>query len=150
MKKFNQVISVEISVDSISELLCNSLSADFKHKEIVAESIVGRMLHDGSLGYLYNSLNGYPCEIDFKEGDEVSSDKYISVYGYWENGNKSYKEINQGIVKKINPYSDKKLMISYLVPNKAGELIEESEWVKHTDWNKIAKFPMDVEASNLI
>jgi hypothetical protein len=142
MKNFNKVITVEVSVDSIANMLLDSMSADFKHKELVAEAIVGRMMNDNSLGYLYNSLNGYPTTIDFQIGDEVSSNSGFRSYGYWtpesiEKNDSCYGYVKSGKIVEINEYGDQKLRIEYQFPNKKGEMDTNTQWVKHTDWNRV-------------
>jgi len=142
MKKFNEVISIQVPVDSIAQKLLDAVNVDFKHREILAEAIVGRMMNDGSLSYLYNSLNGYPCNIDFEIGDELYSNKGLRVYGYFtpesiEKNSSVYGTIQSGRVIAIDPYRDNKLQIQYYVPNKKGEYDTDTQWVSHTDWNKI-------------
>jgi len=147
MKKFNQSISIEISVDSIANLLLNNLHPDFKHKEIVAESIVGRMMNDHSLSYLYNSLNGFPCNVDFQVGDELYSENGIREYGFWtpesiEKNDSVHGTINFVTVVDIDIYRDSKLKIQFQIPNKKGEMINHVQWVNHTAWNKLIPVPL--------
>lgn len=142
MKKFNEVISIQVPVDSIAQKLLDAVNVDFKHREILAEAIVGRMMNDGSLSYLYNSLNGYPCSIDFEIGDELYSDKGFRTYGYWtpesiEQNNSVHGTVNTARVIAIDPYRDNKLQIQYQVPNKKGEYDTDTQWVSHTNWNKV-------------
>lgn len=143
MKKFSQVISIEVPVQSIADLLLNNLHPDFKHKEIVAEAIVGRMMNDNSLGYLYNSLNGYHCNIDFEVGDFITtSGNGLSHYACWtpeslEKRSTVHGYITEGKVININPYSDKKLEIEFLAPDRNGDMKPQTEWIKHTNWNRV-------------
>jgi hypothetical protein len=99
------------------------------------------MLADNSLSFLYNSLNGYPCNIDFQVGDVVNSNNGFQVYGYWtpesiEQNSIVYGYITEGEVVEINPYSNEKLLVKYKVPNKKGDFDINTRWVKHTNWNK--------------
>lgn len=142
MKKFNKIISIEVQVDSIAQLLLDNLNPEFKHKEIVAEAIVGRMMNDGSLSFLYNSLNGYPCDINFKIGDELITESPLRVYGHWtpesiEKNDTVYGNVSQVKICDINPYADNKLCIEYQVPNRKGELVRQTQWVNHLNWSKI-------------
>ena len=143
MKKFNQVISIEVAVDTIADLLLANMNPDFKHKEIVAEAIVGRMMNDSSLSFLYNSLNGYPCTIDFKVDDEIKAVKPMRIYGFWTpesiaNNDSCYGDVLDAKIIEINVYSNQKLNIEYLVPDKKGVMQKQTKWVNHTEWNKIA------------
>lgn len=140
MKRFNKVITIEVSVDSIAEQLLDTISPEFKHREILAEAIIGRMERDNSLSYLYNSLNGYPCDIDFKIGDEVRTENPMRIYGYWtlesiEKNDSIYNDVYTAKVVEINPYADEKLKIQFDVPGKTGQLTPQTKWVRHTDWN---------------
>jgi len=142
MKNFNQVITVQVSVNSIAQQLLDTMSPDFKHRELVTESIIGRMFNDGSLSYLYNSLNGYSASIDFQIGDEVSSADGFRTYGYWtpesiEKGDTCLGYVKSGRVVEINEYSDKKIKIECQVPNKKGGFDVNTQWVNHLDWNRV-------------
>lgn len=71
MKKFNKVISVEVSVDAIAQQLLKSFDPQFPHREMLTETIIGMNLNNGSLGLIYNNLAGYSNDPDFKVGQEV-------------------------------------------------------------------------------
>jgi hypothetical protein len=143
MKQFNKVITVEVSVDTIANQLLDSMSMDFKHRELVAESIIGRMLNDNSLTFLYNSLNGYACDINFEKGDDLcANDGGFSEYGYWtpesiEQNNSVMQYIKSVQVVEVDVYRDNKLLVEYYVPNKEGINVRNTKWVNHTRWSKI-------------
>lgn len=141
MKKFTETISIEVPVQSIADLLLSNMHPDFAHKENVAEAIVGRMMNDNSLTYLYNALNGYPCSVDFQIGDVITSEKGVYTWGYWTDESIEANDTVQGKVTigkivEINPYKNAKLKIEFNVPNKKGGHDVRYEWVKHTDWNR--------------
>ena len=148
MKKFNQVISIEVPVQSIADLLLSNLHPDFQHKEIVAEAIVGRMMNDNSLGYLYNSLNGFPLTLDFEIGDKISTQgSGFAHYAYWteetiEKRSTVHNYITEGTVVYIDPYKDKKLKIEFFAPDREGNMKPQTEWVKHTDWNRSVPYSL--------
>jgi hypothetical protein len=78
MKKFNKVIQVEVSVDTIAEKLLETMAPDFKHREQVVEAIIGAMVEHEELhkiAPLYNALNGFSNDINFKAGDKVKLNK---------------------------------------------------------------------------
>lgn len=142
MKHFNQIITVEVPVNAIANMLLDSMNPEFKHKELVVEAIVGRMLNDNSLTFLYNSLNGYPCEIDFQVGDTVRSNTGLQVYAYWtpesiEKNNTCYGIVTEATIVEVDPYRDDKLRIEYNLPNKKGGFDKADKWVKHTNWNRV-------------
>lgn len=143
LKKFNQTISIQVEVDTIAQQLLEAMNPEFKHSTIVVESIVGRMIQDGSLSFLYNSLNGYKAEIDFTINEVVvAKGDGLRVYGFWtpesiKNNDTVYGNVTSAVVKNINPYANEKLCIEYSVPQKDGTHKLESRWVNHTSWNKI-------------
>jgi hypothetical protein len=144
MKKFNESIQIEVSVDTIANMLLNSMKDDFKHRELVAESIVGRMLAEdkSALSKLYNSLNGYLDEINFSVGDVVVPSS-LTAYGYWEpadeNGVKtsSRKSVPSAVVKEINTYARSAIKLEYQIPKKDGTMDTETTNIHHTDCKKI-------------
>lgn len=143
MKSFNQVITVQVSVDSIANQLLEAMNPEFKHRELVTEAVIGRMMNDNSLSYLYNSLNGYNNSIDFQIGDEVSSVNGFRAYGYWtpesiEKNDTVYGSVKNGKVVEINEYADKKIKIEYQIPTKTGDFTTQFQWVDHKEWNKVA------------
>ena len=148
MKNFNQEIQVTVAVDTIAEMLLNSFAPDAKHREIIAEAIVGRMLSSdkAGLGFLYNSLNGYPCTVNFKVGDEVML-KDHRAYAYWtpksiEEKSSVYGDVVSATVVAIDEYSDKKLKVEYAVPGRDGLPKIESEWLNHTKCSRIPVGPV--------
>jgi hypothetical protein len=138
MKSFNQVITVKVSVDTIAKNLLNQINSDFKHRELIVESIIGGMLNEDVLGYLHNSLNGYTEEINFKVGDKVKTDRG-GIMHYVGNDR---KEFNQGTVKDIDHYKRNKLLIEVQLPDESYY----SEWCNHVYWDVIPnlkRLPID-------
>ena len=127
MKKFNKTITVEVEVDAIAEMLLKSMAPDYKHGEMLTEAIIGTSLEKKTIGLIYNSLNGYTNDINFKVGDVVSSDE-DTHYSYaqmpvespanpelaqqtkWQH--KNVPTVNATVVD-INVYADKKLQVEY-------------------------------------
>ncbi len=137
MKKFNKEIEVKVSVDAIAEKLLSVMDKDFKHAELVTETIIGTSLEKGiaTMGMLYNALSGYTNEINFKIGDIVSSEEdthttYEEVEpNSWKN--KSVPTTNAKVVS-INLYAERKLEIEYEVRDYSGKPVTKKEWVRHT------------------
>ena len=71
MKRFNQEVNISISVDSIAQKMLESMDQYFRYKENVVEAVISSMLHSGDIHYIFNALNGYTNDIDFKVGDYV-------------------------------------------------------------------------------
>jgi hypothetical protein len=146
MKKFNKVISVEVAVDDIANQLLAAMNSEFKHKEIVVESTIGVLLNTNKLSHLYNALNGYTGEIDFKVGDMVDCNEKIYQYIATEKTDtqtkyeQQYLPIGQAIVEEIDIYRDEKLKVSYRFLNSRGEMKEDTKWVSHLKCNKMANY----------
>jgi hypothetical protein len=141
MKKFNQVITVEVSVDSVAQHLLSTISDSFPHGEQVVETIIGAMLNDNKLGFLYNSLNGYSNDINFVVGQSFycSTKKYM--YKSEESREKNdtqMSEIGQVLIKDINIYDKDKVLVSYDFYNKDGSISTKEDWVNHLTLSVIA------------
>lgn len=138
MKQFNQVITVEVSVDSIAQQLLSTFNADFKHADMLAETIVSTSLDKGTISFLYNSLNGYSNDINFKVGDMITCSE--STYGYVPNepdetGVVTYTEkripIGDCTVVEVNLYRNNKLCVEFSKRNSKGEHVSNQQWVDH-------------------
>jgi hypothetical protein len=139
LKKFNQQIQITVEVDSIAEKLMGTFPEDYKHKEELTETIVGSMLTMGHIGYLYNSLNGFNNDIDFKVGDKVvcESKKWTNTPTEVEG---KFTDVQQPIgeceVVAINLFSDNKLCVQYNKLNSRGEAVTDTNWVSHKKCTK--------------
>ena len=135
MKKFNQVITVEVAVDQIAMQLLETIAPDFKHRELLAESIIGSSLDAGKVSYIYNALNGYNAEINFAVGDNV----YCSDTTYqYKDGNGGQLPLGNAVVLQVNEYAHCKLLIEYDHYKSSGKIVKEQKWVQHTDCSRIA------------
>lgn len=146
MKSFNKTITVEVTVDSIANKLLAMMNPDEKHSDLVVETIIGSAIAlpkqgDLLLSNLYNSLNGYTNEIDFEIGEQVKCE--YEVYTYQRTENDTYSRRNRVIgdctIEQLDIYSDRKIKVSYECLNSKGENIVETQWVKHTQCNKLPK-----------
>lgn len=143
MKKFNQVITVEVSVDSIAEQLLKTMNPEFAHAEMLTEAIIGTSLDKGTVGYIYNSLNGYTNDIDFKIGDSITCSE--QTYGYIQNladeNNTTFTEkrmpIGECKVIEINVYRNDKLLVEFSKLNSKGESVKAQSWVNHKNCSGI-------------
>jgi hypothetical protein len=124
-------------------MLLDQMSSDFKHKELVVESVVGRMLAEDKSGLskLYNALNGHVAAIDFEVGDVIVPTDFTK-YGYWipnETGvrQNSRAQILSARVIAINTFANADIRIEFDIPNRDGILEQNTEWVNHTDCNKV-------------
>lgn len=131
MKAFNKVIQVEVSVDTIANNLLETMLGNFPHRELVVESIIGGASNH-QLSLLYNSLNGYTNDINFKVNDIIVPNDF-KAYGYWEGADQpeSYRAIQEAKIIEMNIYAKEKICIEYSVPNSKGESRTSTKWVSH-------------------
>jgi hypothetical protein len=136
LPKFDQVIKIEIEVQSIHEKLLNELPEDYKHRAILAHAVIGSAAQNGGLNYIYNALCGFTNDVDFKVGDNVictEIDKYerydanieaedgsslihdINVHAqdYKPKWKARTVKIGECSVKSINLYASNKLEVEY-------------------------------------
>jgi hypothetical protein len=131
MKTFNRVIQVEVSIDTIAQNLLSTMVDSNPHREMVVEAIIGSASNH-QLGLLYNSLNGYTNDINFKVGDMIVP-KDIKVYGFWDGADsaESYRAILEAKIVEINVYSQDKIKIEYAYPTNKGTFSTTTKWISH-------------------
>jgi hypothetical protein len=137
MQKFNKSIEISIPIDAIANQLLEQFNPEFKHKELVVETIIGRMLTTDERGIskVFNSLNGYTGDINFKIGDLVVPID-LNMYGYWDqdsidNKKATYKAIKSATVLNINKFADESLEIAYESPQSDGSMKTQTCWISH-------------------
>ena len=82
MKKYNQIIKVEVSIDAIAEQLLSTMKEEFAHRVLITETIIDTALSSNTMSNLYNALGGFATVVDFKEGDKVKhngSDRTVTA-----------------------------------------------------------------------
>jgi len=145
MKKFNEIITVEVEVDTIATMLLDSMSSESKHKELIVEAIIGRYISEdkSGLGHVYSALHGVKYELNFKVGETIQTPNCYA-YGFWEqqdidNNNSSRVAIQKAKIVEIREYANAPLKIQYEVPNKKKELETRTEWIRLSDATKLPK-----------
>lgn len=138
-KQYKEVIQMEVPVQAIAEKL-HSMMVDFKHSELVTETIIGHLLKNSTgLSNLFNSLNGYNNDIDFKVGDIIITEKQ-SLSGYaLVNGERKNVEVKEAKVIEIDLYKHDKLQVEYDTIDSALNPKKNIAWVDHKYWNKVPK-----------
>lgn len=144
MKTFNTTIRVEIELDSIAQKLLSEFPEDYKHKELVTETIIGNAYQNGGIDQLYNALNGYTNDVDFKEGDMVTVDgDTIVSYSPCDDDDNSGKKAKSeryplvGKVMEVNIYKHNKLLVEYKYMNSSLREVTNDIWVDHKSCTKI-------------
>jgi len=154
MKKFNKVITVEVSVDNIANQLLATINTEEKHRELIAEAIMGTLVNQEKVASLYNALNGYTNDIDFKVGDVVECT--TKVYLYKEKKQKvddagavvsdsndqvkytqEYEAMGEATVVEVDIYRDDKVRLEYNCKTSDGKDSMTTRWVRHTKCSKI-------------
>jgi hypothetical protein len=139
MKQFNKTISIEVSVDSIANMLLSNMKEDFKHKDIVVEAIIGAGVEKGGLSYVYNALAGFSNAINFAVGEMVVCKETAYVYQHnQEKIQRSPRVIGDAKVIEINEFADRKVRVEFIGINSNGEPTTYEEWVSHTSCDKTA------------
>jgi hypothetical protein len=148
MKKFAEVIKIEVAVQDIANKLLGTFPEDYKHREMLTETIIGTALAGKNISYIYNALNGYSAEIDFKVGDRVICTEGQRRVVKWEvldveeNTGTSIKPVKKGYdyteigeceIIEIDLYRDSKLKVKFLQDDsyKYNEQEETTSWVNH-------------------
>lgn len=139
MKKFNQEINFSISVDYVAEMLLNNMAPDAKHRELIVETLIGRMLAtdiDG-IGMLATSIMGIKRNLNFSINEEVMCDEK-----YYRHDTKEYIKYGKCVISEIKEYADVPIRVKFksLVMEK-GDLVEKEResWVS---LNTITKIPI--------
>lgn len=158
LHKFNKTIQITVDVDTIAKKLCDSFPADYKHKELVTEAIIGTACHSNTIDYIYNALNGYSADIDFKVGDKIictegqrrvnefevqksSPDMTQEAIDNMKPIYKTYKhvEIGECEVVEIDLYRSEKLKVKYMQDSyRSQEQEEDTAWVNHRQCTKLS------------
>jgi hypothetical protein len=147
MQKFNKTIKIEVSVDSIAQKMLDlHAGSNFPHAELLVETIIGTALASDKLNYIYNALNGFTNDIDFKVGQHIYCTQKVYKYVQLSNGaeetsdakpklkwSQEYLELGDAVIKQIDLYSNKKLLVEYTAYNHVGDLKTYTEWVYHTE-----------------
>lgn len=168
LPEFTETIKLEIEVSDIYKRMKNVLPEDYKHRDILAHAIVGSAAENGGLLFVYNALAGFDNTVDFQVGDEimcsaeernekydanVENEKGESVASVMNPADPEYKpkwknkdvEIGKCIVKQINLYSGKKLLVEFEQHHKYRDTptVETVQmWVNHRNCAKWAVQPV--------
>lgn len=156
LPKFTETIKIEVDIQSIHEKLMDTFPDDYKHKEILSHAIIGSAVENDSLVYVYNALNGYTNDVDFKVGDlivcteEERRDRYDANEpvvqsphdgDYKPNWKYRDVEIKECRVVEINWYKRNKLKVEFQSYDRySGELVDTQTWVNHkkcTKWTNV-------------
>ncbi len=140
MKRFNEVITVEVSVDAIAEQLLNAMSKEYLHAELVTETIIGNLLRNKgeSISQVFNALNGYTNEIDFSVGDMLIANEHAYTHVPKDDGTfeEVYQKIGLCTIEDIDLYSNKKLKVSYEYTTKDGKVQTRTSQISHLKCTK--------------
>ena len=134
---------MEVEVDSIAQKMLDLFAGStYQHSEILVEAVIGTAVEKGTMSYIYNALNGFNNEIDFKVGDIVTCT--ATHWGYTREQApdplpEDYKtkwirkdlKIGECKVVEINIYRQDKLKVEYTTCNNVGGDEVETAWVNH-------------------
>ena len=86
---------------------------DEKHAELLTEAIISTSLDKKTIGSIYNAVNGYTGDINFKEGDRVmcNASDYFKAPGIVS---ASTQKIGECTVIEIEQFKTRPLKVQYL------------------------------------
>ena len=133
MKKFDKVITVEVSLDSIAHNMLSKMDKSVINASEIVETILETIPLE-KVQYLYNALNGFSNEINVKVGELF----YCNHLVYHPNhptvkseGRKDcYMPVGNCVVTDVNLYSNDKVQIECDFWNRNG-MQKERFWVRH-------------------
>jgi hypothetical protein len=131
LKKFNKEIQIIIEVDQIAEMLLAKMDSNATHKELIVETIISSMMHSPkNLTPLYNSLNGWENELEWKVKDEVMV-KFEDLHVSW--GHKNYAGKFDMLIKcqivSIDIYKSQEIEVQFTYLNREGDDLVGREWI---------------------
>lgn len=140
MKKYDQIITVEVAIASIAKKLLSVIDLTFPHRELLTETIIDSSLERGTISHIYNSINGFGIDLDITVGNVYHAPgSELSVYRLDKdrldtNNDGTSKTDFDVLVLEINPYraDNRFIHVRYEFPRIGEEkLIEADGWVNH-------------------
>lgn len=137
MKKFPGTITVIVPIQTIADQLLDTFPTDYKHRELLTETIVETAVMNKTLSYIYNSLNGFTGQINFAVGDSIISTEEVSD---WDVDKSTWKNVPvTGVIEEINIYRPEKIKVRRKTINREGKESTAVDWYDHTKATKIAE-----------
>lgn len=145
MKKFNKQIQVTVEVDQIATQLLASFTDENPHKEMITETIIESMLQSGHVSLLYNNLNGWTNELNFKVGQQVNCTEQSYFYDEASTVGldltikyeQKYRKIGSCSIREINVFRSDDVLVEYDNHKKDGTYELSNRWVKHDTLTEI-------------
>ena len=132
MKKFNKVVSVDMSADVIAEMFLNSQAFLFENKEAFIETVIGTCLEKGTLGTVLGGFLGVVPKCHF----ELDTVVYCTAQTYdystkesQENNDSVSREIGEATIIGLNPYAYECYQILYVKYKSDGSIFMYEQWV---------------------
>jgi len=141
MKKFNEIISVEVLVDSIANKLLQTMDKENPHAELITETTIGLLLHRGGLGFLLQSLNGWKEEINIEpntvyliNGKDIDLPSFDEQRNLTETG-LSPDSMFEVKIAQVQPFKDGPKKVEVIISywrRGSDRATYYSTWVDHT------------------
>ncbi len=132
MKKFNKVVSVDMSADSVARMFLDSQAFDFENKESFIETIVGTAIEKGTLGTIIMGFMGSVPECPLQIGQDVWCSNSVWDY-HTENsrelGNSEARDIGFATIVGVNPYARECYQIQFTRTKSSGDTYLHLDWV---------------------
>lgn len=133
MKKFNKVVSVDMSADVIAEMFLNSQAFLFDNKETFIECIVGTAIEKGTLGTILGGFMGVVPKCKYAVGTDIICNNNTYDFHTIESQEKNdsvRRVIGAAIIIDTDVYSDKPYHIEYWKTHNNGNTYLSTEWVR--------------------
>lgn len=141
LTKFNQVISIEVSLDYIAETLASKMNPEFPHSNLVTNVIIGQAVANGNmtdLGRIFSALNGHVDKLDFEVGQNLFCTETTHDYLFSTSGKR--REIGPCVISKVDPLRNRsKIQVSYKTMNHSGTVKEDINWVDPSDLRALSE-----------
>lgn len=132
MKKFNKVVSVDMSADSVAKMFLDSQAFLFDNKETFIECIVGTAIEKGTLGTIIMGFMGTVPECPLHVGQEVWCSN--SIWDYYtdnsrESGHSESRDVGFATIVGVNPYARECYQIQFNKTKSSGDIYLSTDWV---------------------
>lgn len=132
MKKFNKVVSVDMSADSVAKMFLDSQAFLFDNKETFIECIVGTAIEKGTLGTIIMGFMGTVPECQLMVGQDVWCNNSVWDY-HTENsrelGNSESRDVGFATIVDVNPYARECYQIQFTKTKSSGDTYLSKDWV---------------------
>ena len=133
--KFNKEISVTVPVDSIAKKLHDTMDKTNPHAALITNVIIGTAVSEGTIGQIYNALNGWKDEVNITVGKtyDIKASDLNNCY----NASTEWRTLPlvSCMVKEVNEYTSKtdNVTVEFNYTKESGEVTKTTCNVRHKE-----------------